>query len=434
LNPVAQRERFDVAVVGGGFAGIAAALSAAQLGAHTLLVERSDVLGGNASNAFVHSVCGLYLAASEGDAKPANPGFPQRFATALRAGGAAGEPERAGKVWVLPTEPQRIPDVAAQLCFESKPLRVRLVTQLCALTLGDGAAPQRLTLATTAAQESVEATIVIDTSGDAAAGAMAGAAVESVAPESLQLPSYIFRLEGVAAAALEGFARLRVSHAVAGGVRDGGLPRGCESVLVRPGGTPGSAYVTLNLPRPQAEAYAPLDPAQTSQLESSARQHAECVTEFLRARPEFANCRIDAWPRRLGIREARRLIGRETLDREHVLAAGEHPDAVARSSWPIELWHDHRRASFEYPKAACDIALGALISASHPRLGVAGRCLSASHEALGALRVLGTALASGEAIGVAAALAADAQAGLPAIAASDVRTHIQEHAAMGASA
>ena len=117
-----------------------------------------------------------------------------------------------------------------------------------------------------------------------------------------------------------------------------------------------------------------------------------------------------------------------------MLAAGEHPDAVARSSWPIELWHDHRGASFEYPKAACDITLGALISASHPRLGVAGRCLSASHEALGALRVLGTALASGEAIGVAAALAADAQTGLPAIAASDVRAHIQEHAAIGASA
>jgi len=92
--------------------------------------------------------------------------------------------------------------------------------------------------------------------------------------------------------------------------------------------------------------------------------------------------------------------------------------------WPIELWSDHRRARFSEPKGPCGIPLGALVSRSHPSLGMAGRCLSASHDALGALRVIGTALATGEAIGVAAGLAADAGSSLAAVSPTDVRRAI----------
>ncbi|MCH8083524.1 MAG: FAD-dependent oxidoreductase, partial [Myxococcales bacterium] len=79
-------------------------------------------------------------------------------------------------------------------------------------------------------------------------------------------------------------------------------------------------------------------------------------------------------------------------------------------------------------EGACSSPLVSVVSRSNPHLGMAGRCLSASHEALVALRVLGTALATGEAIGVAAALAVDAGSPLDAIAPGDVRRHILDRA------
>jgi hypothetical protein len=426
---VAAPSHFDVAVVGAGSAGVAAAISAARCGARTLLVERSDVLGGNVGNAFVHTICGLYRPVEEGEARYAHPGFPQRFAEALRASDGAGCVERAGRLYVLPIQPPKFAELAARWCADTPGLELRTRCEVVGVELAtDAGAAQSLSLCSHAgAQARVTASILVDASGDATLGALGGADVVAASPDELQLPSLIFRLAGVDTSELSGFARLRLTYAIAGAVRDRALPEGCESVLVRPAAAAGEVYVTLNVPRPEGAAYAPLDPEPLAALEQRARTSAACVAAFLReSRPAFAGSRIVAWPRRIGVRETRRLAGRVALSRADVLEGRSHADEVAVSTWPIELWQDHRRALFEYPVAPCSIPLGALVSRSHPRLGMAGRCLSASHEALGALRVIATALATGEALGIAAASAADAGGGLGAVAARDVRARILE--------
>ncbi len=423
-----KEEVFDVAVVGGGSAGVAASLAASRLGARTLLVERCDILGGNATGAFVHTICGLYLPAGGAtDAQPAHPGLPQHFADALVRAGAAGDVERAGRVFVLSTEPTRMAAFEADLCKRARNLSLRLNAELVgaeltaspggqsALALGDGS--------------TATARVVIDTSGDAAAAALGGAELEGAAPEILQFPSFIFRLAGVDTRELEGFGRLRLTHAVAGAARARELPPGCESVLVRRGLAAGEVYVTLNLPKLAGRAYDPLDAEYAADLHQQAVASAQTLVEFLiRSRPAFAKARIAELPGRVGIRETRRVAGLASVQEEDVLAARRRPDEVAVSTWPIELWHDHRRAEFTYPEGPSSIPLGALISRSHPLLGMAGRCLSASHEALGALRVIGTALATGEAIGTAAALAADAGTVLAAVEPARVRDTIREWA------
>ncbi|HTF34699.1 MAG TPA: FAD-dependent oxidoreductase [Myxococcota bacterium] len=424
---MSARSAYDVLVAGGGTAGLAAACCAADLGARTLLVERAEVLGGNATLAWVHTICGLYLSAEAGDAIPANSGFPLRLSRALRAAGGAGAPERAGRVWVVPTFPPVLEGVAAHALSARSGLDCWLGAEAVSATLSGGSSESGCVEVTRGGtRSSVEARVVIDTTGDAAVGALAGAASDQAPADRLQTPSFIFRVQGAPAQELFGFGRVRWSVALAEATRRGALPPGCESVLVRPGREAGEAYVTLNLPRLPGRPFDPLDEEYLASLHTQARTWARAIVAFLReTRPSFAHCSLEDFPRRVGVRETRRLRGCVVVERDDVLRGRRRDDEVALSSWPIELWHDHLRARFEYPEGPCGIPLGALVSASHPRLGMAGRCLSASHEALGALRVIGTALATGEAIGVAAALAADRGMALMDVSPARVRSAVE---------
>ncbi len=389
-----------MAVVGGGLAGVAAAVTTAEAGARTLLIERSDILGGNAGNALVHTICGLYLPA-DGDAEAgyAHAGFPRRFADLLLRQGAARPAERAGRVWVLPTFPHRLAEVARELCESTSGLELSFDAPLLSASSVDDGFTLRV-----AGGSSIHTAIGVDASGDANLASLLGAECRAADASMLQNPSLIFRVRGVDPAETEGFARLRVSHAIADAERRLQLPAGAGSVLLRPGPEVGEAYVTLNVAKPCDRPFAPLDGQFLAALASEARGHAAALVAHLRAhRPGFASCEIVEWPRCIGVRETRRIAGIEEMTAEALLAGRRRADEVAISTWPIELWHDHKGARFTYPSGPSSIPLGALVSRDLPRLGMAGRCMSATHEALGALRVLGTAMATGEAIGRAAA-------------------------------
>jgi glycine/D-amino acid oxidase-like deaminating enzyme len=422
-----SEEQFDVAVVGGGPAGIAAALSAAASGARTLLCEREPLLGGNATHALVHTICGLYVPYAEG-AQLAHPGLPTRLARALELADGAGEPEQAGRVHYLPIRPPVLAALAAAACAKLPELEVRTDTALVGAELGDGPREaSTLRLRDAGGEWRARATAVVDTSGEAVAGVLGGAATDMAEAALLQRASFIFRLEGVEGAAFAGFERVRLSASVAHEARRGGLPPDCESLVVRGDGRPGSLYATLTVPPLEGRAFAPLDRSYLEAMRIHAKGLAEAVVAHLQqSRPGFAHARVVDWPTRVGVRESRRLVGRVVLDREHVLRGRNHRDEVAVSTWPIELWEDHRRPRYEYPDATSSIPLGALVSRTHPMLGAAGRCLSATHEALGALRVIGTSLATGEAIGVAAALAADTGKRLSEVPAAAVRRRIED--------
>lgn len=386
---------FDVLVAGGGSAGIAAAVSAARRGAKTLLVERHGVLGGQASVALVHSICGLYHLATDNTPRLANTGFPAEWTARLVQAGAASGPVRLGRVWVLLTRPTAIAAIAGALMHETPGLEVRLGTSLVAATedevrLSDG--------------EAIRARAMIDATGDAALATLLGAACEQAPSVRLQRPAYIIGLAGVDPSQLDGDAPLRLAHRIAHAVRGGRLPPGALGASFRAGVVAGEVFITIDLEG--GADYDPTSPACIDRQRRAGRDIATLLVDFLRVEiAGFARSRVVAEPAQPGIRESRRVVGRYRIEADDLACGARFDDAVALATWPMELRETARGARMRYPGNGepCEIPLRALRLRDHERGFVAGRCISCSHEAQASLRVIGTCLATGEAAGIAAA-------------------------------
>jgi len=393
--------RADVAVVGGGSAGIAAAVTAARTGARVVLVERNARLGGQVAVALVHSICGLYLLREHESQplQPSNPGFPMEFARKLvRMGGASG-PVRMGRLDVLLHEPAAFATLADNLCAGLPGLEVRLQTKL--LDAESRGGRMMLCLDSRGQREELEAGTVVDATGGAEVAALAGAGWTQA--DQLQRPAYIFKIAGVDFEAMTADGRIQTAQALSGAVADGILPPTALRTTFRTGVTGNDVWATVDQ---AVDAADPFDPIWLSTIESEGRNLAAQIARFLRgALPGFRRAVISAFPECAGIRESRRIHGQYELSTEDVRAGAQFSDTVAWSAWPMEFHGRRHGTKFDFPldNRPCGIPLRSLRSRDFANLFMAGRCISCSHEAQAAVRVIGTCMATGEAAGKAAA-------------------------------
>lgn len=395
--------RFDVVVVGGGSAGIAAAFAAEEHGAKVLLIDRNGVLGGQATGAFVHSICGLYLLREDESQplEPANPGFPIEFVRGLVDRGGASRPFRMGPLDVVLHDPAEFAVYADGLMAILAGIEVRLHTSVldvkakgCRITLGLESRGTRMEVVTGA---------VIDATGDGEVAALVGAGWAQSEPDTLQRPAYIFKLSGVERSAMSPDGRIRLARILSAAVMDRLLSPFVLGTAFRTGFSGQEVWATIDL---EAEGFDPFDPVWLSTIEREGRDHARQLVQFLRKEvPEFRKATISAFPGRAGIRESRRITGEYELTTEDILNGAVFEDTVAVSAWPMEFRETHTGPKFRFPKnnRPCGIPLRSLRSRDIPHLFMAGRCISCSHEAQAAIRVIGTCLATGYAAGKAAA-------------------------------
>lgn len=393
---------FDVVVIGGGSAGLAAALAAAREGAATLLIERYGYLGGMGTASLVHTFCGLYLLRDEPGAVLANAGIPAEIAALMTAATGIG-PVRMGRVDVLPQHPVEFARIADELVAAEPRLEVRLHTEVAGVARD--AQGWDIRLVGRAGDRAVSARSLVDASGDAAVAGWLGEGFVMESAMHLQRPAYVFGVRRPCGV-LEEFP-LRTSALLVEGVRAGAVHEDALGLCFRSSGRAGEIFGSLDLTGGNTTRdFDPLDAACLGALETRGRKIAADAVRWLAERDEvWRGCYISHWPVRAGVRESRRWIGEYVLTGQDLLAGRRFEDEVALATWPMEFRETARGPKLRFPveNRPAGIPLRCLKPAGIERLFVAGRCISADHEAQASIRVMGTCFATGEAAGRAAA-------------------------------
>lgn len=149
------------------------------------------------------------------------------------------------------------------------------------------------------------------------------------------------------------------------------------------------------------------DALDTSRAEADARRLAYRYLAIVRSVPGCENAYIVTTGPELGTRESRHIVAPRVLTQGEVLEPRGLTDAVAVGAWPMEYHPGAGLASewnFIGPPGFYGIALDCLRSVNVSNLFAAGRTMDGDRGASSSLRVMGTAFATGQAAGVAAAL------------------------------
>jgi hypothetical protein len=400
---------FDVVVLGGGPAGIAAAVSAARNGASTLLVERYGFLGGMGTAAGVTNFCGLH-ANVRGEIRQVVHGVVDDLLDRMRALDGLNEPHLVmGRIHA------QAYDVPAYKCAADALLADAGVSVLFHATAAEAMALPSgidcLLIETRSGRQAVRALAFIDCSGDGDLATWAGAPMEKGdASGALLYPTLMFRVGGVDnARAGEAWRSIPELMDEAERTGDFRFPR--RGAIVRPQKHAGEWRVNVTqLRNADGRAVDGTDARELSAAETEGRRQAVEYLRFLRARVAgFEQAYILDLAAQVGIRETRRLGGRYQLTREDVLRCADFEDSIGVNGWPIEN-HVAGDVRWEWPgegsRGYNQLPLRMLVPRSGPpNLLVAGRCAAMTHEGQSAARVSGACFVMGQAAGTAAALA-----------------------------
>jgi hypothetical protein len=412
----------DVVVVGGGPAGIAAAIASGRQGVKTVLIERYGFVGGMSTAAMVYPWMTFHTDSGEQVIK----GIAQEIVDRLQErGGSPGHlRDTVGFVRTLtPYHPEIYQVVAADMLREAG-VTLLLHSFVDDVAVSDGVI-EGVYVTNKSGRTLVRGAVFVDTSGDADVAKLSGAeTLQGRDGDNQSQPMTMkFRMRGVDLAQIkaymlqhpeEFYSKTPIAEledlpltGVSGFYshwRNSGVPINRDQVLFFAG--PADDEVLINCTRVQG-----LDATSAEDLtlaEQEGRKQVLMMAEFLqRDVPGFQRASISAVAPQIGIRESRRIVGHYLLTKDDVVQGRKFGDVIARSGYPIDI-HDPSgkgvTASFISGDGAYDIPYGCLLSLNVPNLLAAGRCISTSHEALATTRLTPSCMATGQAAGTAAAL------------------------------
>jgi len=388
-----RAEQFDVVVVGGGAAGVGAAVGAARNRARTLLIETAGCLGGAATLKSVQTYCGLFTVGER--PRPAVLGVAARVVWKLRAiGGAAGPMKFRGVFLVVDSEAVKL--VLDDVCAEAG-VEVLLHAHVVG-AIRDSGVIRSITYHDHNGGHEVLGKAFVDASGECDLAFFAGAATRYGNHGFINLGTLGTRFGGI-----KPDAELSAETWTAA-IRKGrvdGIPLSKErSLVVR---VPLSNDVIAYL---ASEVYDARDAKSISRAESSGRRQAWAYLDIIRTIRGCENAYLAVTGPAFGTRESRHVNCMQQVKEVDVRGGACFPDSIALGAWGMEFHSaETMDSTFVLPgrNGVYEIPLGAVISADTANLFAAGRAADGDQMAGASLRVMGTAFATGQACGVAAA-------------------------------
>lgn len=393
----------DVLVVGGGVAGVAAAIASARAGADTVIVEANAFFGGAATAAAVVQFMGWR-----------NPRGTQVIAgigqeivdRAVARGGSAGPDygllSTGMRIDRVVFDPDIMKVVLDELVTESGAMPL-FHARVCGVER-EGRTITEVRILTKSGEITFRPKMVVDSSGDLEVLHRAGCEMLPLEDgEELQPASLYFRMGPVDLDTYEALDHEQRSAISRRGVAEGALGRLAISCYA----VPGSDEAWFNVTRVAVDG---ADAFDLSRAEMEGRRQALAAARFIAANvPGFEKASLKGFAPQIGIRETRRVRGRVVVTEEDLRSGRPFQDSIAIAAFPIDV-HDAKSADVRLDPVGDEdhvyhIPLGSLIPVSLDNALVAGRGVSATHTAFGALRIMPQAMAMGQAAGVAAALA-----------------------------
>jgi hypothetical protein len=412
-----MNQDYDVAIVGGGTAGVVAAIQAGRAGARTLLVEKNGILGGTMTVGGISFPAHFF---AWGRQIIAGIGWELFCKTCAETGAPIPTPE--GGARHLPVNPALFAGVADEAVLGAG---VHLLFHAMPAAVSWEGERWRLQVCTKEGLQSCGARVLIDATGDANVVGLAG--YDRIHPDIVQPGTLTFHCSGYDADSLD-YAALRkaAEEAIAAGElittdiswRDDG-----PEALLRKYGRNANH---LHTPRAQTS-------EGRSQAEVEGRRALMRLVRFLRRQPGLENLCIDWVCPEVGVRESVTIKGKKTVTVADYEGGVVFEDALCYAFYPIDEHLNDGRGFNARPLkdgTVPTIPRGALLPEGSQFLLVAGRCLASDREANSALRVECPCMAMGQAAGAMAALSTQTQTDPEDLPLETIRSLLKDHDAI----